>query len=123
MKTIRQIIQVSVVTLFILSMSVSVEAITGNKLIEYCESYGVEKKTPTGFQKSAWCTGYILGVVSGMIYLDFKNQFCIPSKNVTNEQITKVVIKYLKENPQRLHEIYTSLIFTAISEAFPCKQN
>jgi hypothetical protein len=122
MKTIRQVIQVSVVTLFILSMSVSVEAMTGNELIEHCDKFGVEV-TSEDWQQNAYCMGYIVGVIHGMEYLDFKKQICIPTKNVKQGQIIKVVIKYLNDNPQRLHEQYTHIIYLAITEAFPCNKN
>ncbi len=120
MKTIRQVIQVSVVTLFILSMSVSVEAITGNKLSEYCKT--VDDGRKQDFQATAYCGGNITGVVDGMKYFEFGNRFCI-SPEVTRGQIMKVVIKYLKNNPQRLHEDYTELIYSAVTEAFPCNKN
>ena len=124
MKTIRQIIQVSVVTLFVLSMSVYVEAMTGNKLMENCEKYDVEV-SQQDYTETGYCAGYITGTIYGMGYfisfLDYENRFCMPTKNLQHGQMVKVVIKYLKDNPQRLHENYTHLIFSAVSEAFPCK--
>jgi hypothetical protein len=108
-----------IIFLFLFSFSTisSVQAITGNKLIKTCEKYNVEI-TNVDFQMTAYCTGYITGVVDGMNYIE--NRFCVPRK-VIYGQIIKVVIKYLKNNPQRLHQDYAPLIYSAVSESFPCK--
>ena len=117
MKTLFQTI---IVALFAMAMSVPVEAVTGNKLLEYCEN-GADQSRSAHFQEDAYCIGFITGVVDGLRYFDFQNRFCL-SEGVTQGQAQKVVIKYLKDNPQRLHEGYVPIIYSAIKEAFPCKE-
>lgn len=109
-----------IAVLFILTMSLPAQAITGNDLLADCEK-GEDQSLPNRHHYYAYCSGYITGVVDGLSYLDFQKRFCL-SKGVTHGQATKVVIKYLKENPQRLHEGYASIILSALKEAFPCKE-
>lgn len=46
---------------------------------------------------------------------------CIPNE-VTNGQIRRVIVKFLKENPEMLHEHGTFLILLALQKAFPCSR-
>lgn len=43
-----------------------------------------------------------------------------PSPNVTLAQLVAVVDRWLREHPNRWHEIGTSLVGAAFIEAFPC---
>ena len=117
MKPIIQIILIILLTFAVVPTNAT--ALTGNKLLKFCEE---GMKTPPDYQQSAYCNGYITGAVDGMFYLDTQKRLC-PPKEATREQVTRIVVKYLKENPQRLHEDYTPIIFSAITEAFPCKSD
>ncbi len=122
----KTFIQSCIVALFVLAMSLPAQAITGNKILEYCKKKEVTKDSNiVDFQNDASCRGFIVGAVDGMhyfnLYLNLQNKFCFP-KGVTSGQIRKVVVKYLEDNPQRLHEYYVPIIFSAMKEAFPCKE-
>ena len=118
--TMTTFVQSFIVALFILAMSMPAEAITGNKLLEDCEK-SEDQSLPARFQHGAFCAGYVTGVTDGLFHLDYENRFCLP-KGVTHGQTQKVVVKYLRENPQRLHEHYVPIILSALKEAFPCKE-
>ena len=45
---------------------------------------------------------------------------CFPEKGIDNGQATRVVVKYLKNNPALLHEDEVLLIILAFLEAYPC---
>jgi hypothetical protein len=45
---------------------------------------------------------------------------CIPDE-ASPDQIIKVVIKYLEDNPDKLHWQANVLIFASMRKAFPCK--
>lgn len=46
---------------------------------------------------------------------------CLPSA-VTTGQVSAVVAKFLKENPERWHESGARLVASALTKAFPCQQ-
>jgi len=48
------------------------------------------------------------------------NYFCVPPK-VTMGQAAEIIIKYMKENPDKWHEAGKILIIDAIRNAFSCK--
>lgn len=113
-------IQSFMATLFILAMSMPVQALTGNELLKYCEE-GNNEALKVHFQSNAFCLGYVTGASEGLFYADNRNVVCF-SDGVTVEQLKKVVMKYLNDNPQKLHESYVPLIYSSIKEAFPCKK-
>lgn len=84
---------------------------TGNKLLEACD------------QSKAECTGYVLGAVDMIMFnqtIDGAKQYlCIPS-TVDALQITDVVLKYIRDNPEWRHWPSGPLIWNATTKAFPC---
>ena len=47
--------------------------------------------------------------------------FCTPEQGVTNGEAARIVLKYLKDNPQKLDQNEVELAIQAFREAFPCK--
>lgn len=48
------------------------------------------------------------------------SQVCIPT-GTTNEQHLRVIVKYLRDHPEKLHEPAGSLSLEALKAAFPCR--
>lgn len=83
------------------------------------------------FLHSGQCLGFMQGLEEG-IGLAFsvvkKGEgsvedlgVCFPSDGtVTTGQITSIVLKYLKENPEKAHERTATLVVLAAKTAFPC---
>ena len=123
MKTIRQVIQVSIVVLFFLTFSISAQAFSGNNLAKYCKSGG--KENPLN-SHSSLCFGLLHGFINGLEYgfLLHENKitklFCKP-KNITSQQIMKIMNKYLDEHPEDLHYEFGQILIEALVKAFPCK--
>jgi len=95
--------------------------------------------------KGSWCSGYLqavedaswesqlkVAIVFGTMKLTFaapaKNQEtafqvlrtpCLP-ENVTVLQIARVVVKWLRDHPERLNQQKSILVGTALSDAFTC---
>jgi hypothetical protein len=114
--------------------------LTGNGLLKWCEKYDPTASGPN----AAACAAYIAGVVesldnyeggfrrmaeaeqriaaaekrqprhSGMVAM-----ICIPD-NSTYDQHLRVVIKYLRDHPERLHEPRLRVTLSALFAAFPC---
>ena len=49
-----------------------------------------------------------------------KMGICIPD-GVQREQMKKVLLKYLRDHPEKLHEPSAYLTLAAMQEAFPCR--
>lgn len=51
----------------------------------------------------------------------WKDQTCVPA-NATVGQVARVLVKFLEDNPNRLHEPVGLLYMEALYDAFPCKR-
>ena len=52
---------------------------------------------------------------------DRKNAlFCLPGA-ISNQQATRIVLRYLKDHPESLHLNVSILAIRAFNEAYPCK--
>jgi len=83
---------------------------TGNTLKEYCnapanQNYG-----------QGMCLGFTMGIWFGTT-----EKTCVP-EGVTSGQLAAVVTKYMNDHPELLHEQARDIVFTALFEAFPCKE-
>jgi|HubBroStandDraft_1064217.scaffolds.fasta_scaffold168636_2 hypothetical protein len=105
------------------------QSLTGNELQSKCKH--AVQETPSDLS-SSWsaglCAGYISGVVDSQAMWEAfehveKNyeqfHYCMPAA-ATNEQALKIVVKYLDDHPERLHEPANILILEALHKAFPC---
>jgi len=63
------------------------------------------------------CDSYVTGLADGLIVA---NRICVPDE-VTNGQTAAVVLKFLNDHPERLHERRRTLASEALIRAFPCK--
>lgn len=84
---------------------------TGNKLSELCSYTDLDP-----------CTTYILGVVDGqnaaVTATSRDVAYCIP-ETASSGQIRDVVLKYLRDHPERRHIIAGTLIANALADAWP----
>ena len=101
-----------------LSISMGSSAMyTGNDLLQSCADEDNE-------YKFALCAAYIQGAEEGHRLTSMLNKqdsfYCIPEK-ATHGQTAKVVSKYLKNHPEKLHETAIGLVYLALNGAFPCE--
>lgn len=103
----------------------------GNVLLQQCKDAlavvdGGTGKSPFG---GGVCLGKIEGALDGIemargYYSASSGKtlspFICPPESVTKEQQLRIVVKYLKENPEKLHESEVSSIALAMAFAFPC---
>ena len=86
--------------------------VTGIELLGYCESQDLAE---WGF-----CSGFIWGVADGhQLTSDESTSFCSP-EGATSDQMGRVVVKYLRDHPEKLHEHAVLLVAIALIEAWPC---
>jgi hypothetical protein len=94
---------------------------SGIVLMDYCQWVEREKTDVDQWAQQTTCLAYIFGVIDGYYSARPKLPvFCYPAE-VTGEQAGRVVNKYLRDGPERLHQRSARLVLDALSEAFPCK--
>lgn len=101
--------------LFILLIFIAQNVIagSGNQLLGYCPE--LEKSEEWGY-----CVGYVVAIAD-VESPKSKKDFCIPPA-VVQSQLAKVAVKWLIENPDKLHYAANSLVLAALAQAFPCKK-
>ena len=73
--------------------------------------------------KAGSCFGYIRATndMYEIMAKDSKRTICIPPE-ISGKQLTRIVVKYLREHPERLQNIASLLVFEAFQESFPCRK-
>ncbi|PYY69969.1 hypothetical protein CRX42_13770 [Pseudomonas jessenii] len=98
----------------------------GNELLGQCQQYikAADKERNYDPIAAGLCLGFIHGVDETVTYLrgDLAKdaKFCTP-KDITNGQVVRIVVKYLKDNPKLLHKSRGALVWLALNDAYPCK--
>jgi hypothetical protein len=73
-----------------------------------------------------YCMGLVRGVADTMVTESTFNKhdkffdICFPNKGIGTGQLIRVVVKYLKNNPERLHFNDSILISFALKRVFAC---
>lgn len=104
----------------------------GNSLLNFCnyelQLYDGVEISAADQVKAGFCTGFITGVGDLNTTLNeiqkdknagFVGSPCMPT-GVTTGQVVRVVVKFLKDNPENLHMPAAALTIGAIRKAFPC---
>ena len=126
---------------YILILSLSVNFITmppspatadGKKLLKQCETIvayregkNISKLSTTDTEEAIYCLGYIQGTIDTNNFyqtsIGDNAMFCTPDGKLKGLDAAKVVINYLRERPESLHEKESFLVQSALSDKFPCK--
>ena len=73
-----------------------------------------------------YCASYVSGFLDAMsltITTTKGNKIvCMPDRGITNDQAARILVKYLRENPETLHQSGRTSLYVALAKAFPCKQ-
>lgn len=123
-----------VVTLFALDLSALAEK-TGNDLLASCQAavrVADNNGGPAAGQFDAgWCIGWVSGALAltqlhneWTTFTQQKStlvQFCVLDAGVSAIQAVRILVKYLKEHPEQLHEDGMGLTVAALKGSFPCK--
>lgn len=92
---------------------------SGTELLSQCKAW-VDETDPKGMR----CDGYVTGIIDMHQVLvdwdDLPAMFCMPH-GATNDQVIRVVLKYLETHPEYLHHNPSGLAINAIIKAFPCE--
>ncbi|MGI2107887.1 Rap1a/Tai family immunity protein [Shewanella frigidimarina] len=105
-------------------------AVDGSFLLEHCGKYvsyldsGDEKEISKNIFSISYCQGFIEATrqVSEQMQIfitDEKLKSCIPS-SVRNDQLARVLVKSLRENPDWLHKSAGVNAWASFVNAYPC---
>jgi Rap1a immunity proteins len=110
------------------------EKLDGNKLLDSCEDVVKVMDNPgykSDSSKFYFCLGYIQGfgaamethrTITSATFTEYKSKdflgILFPN-GVTNLQIARVIVKWLQDNPTKLHEDADMLMFVILRDAFP----
>lgn len=95
--------------------------VDGNQLLERCSSYLKARDNPPLTVKEQVNAGFCLGYMSAIADSNARKQhFCAPD-NATIEQLARVVVKWLRDHPEKLHLNAGVSSYTALAIAFPCQ--
>jgi len=110
-------------------LSTTASAQDGNELLRQCEDTIVDANSLYDHDKiRIFSAGACFGLMQGITHLNlfYQNKknplFCLPGDGITNGQAARVVIKYLRDHPEKLHEIGSLLAIAAFVQAFPCNK-
>ncbi|KJZ40913.1 MULTISPECIES: Rap1a/Tai family immunity protein [Pseudomonas] len=98
----------------------------GNELLSQCQQYIKVADSEPDYDRidAGMCMGFVQGVYGTFSLLSEELndgiKFCVPG-SVTNSQLVRVVVKYLKNHPAQLNLYRTGLVWSALKEAYPCK--
>lgn len=120
-----------------LASNVQAEIGDGNRLLERCRPamayLETGKATSVGVENinAGFCIGYIAGMKDGLLMGMYaaKEQrvrglgVCIPELGIENSQAVRIVMKYLNDHSNKLHEPDLTLVVKAFQEAYPCKSS
>jgi Ssp1 endopeptidase immunity protein Rap1a len=103
-------------------------AVNGDALLHNCKIYlstvdGTAAE-PKGSSAGVACEGYLRGFIDshGMeSSMTGDYLYCLPPGTST-AQVVLVVVKYLEDNPTKLHQPRAPLVARALTQAFPCKK-
>ena len=112
-------------------------------LLGYCKSKFADGSLSPGEAKAAAanasaadavagmrCVAYLAGFVHGTLSIQtadntmrgVPNVICYPPVGISTEQTRRIVVKWLEDHPERLHNEAALEVFFAILNAFPCKK-
>jgi hypothetical protein len=103
---------------------------TGAQFLESCGaaerlSDGKEAKSNEELISAIFCTGYISGFLDSLSVITTVTRanpvICLPSSGITNDQAIRIFLKFLRSNPEVLHESGRTSLAVSLRSAFPCK--
>jgi len=95
--------------------------VDGNQLLEHCSAYQKARDNPPITTKEQVSAGFCLGYMSAIADSNASEQHFCAHPNATIEQLARVVLKWLRDNPEKLHLNAGVVSYTALHAAFPCK--
>jgi Rap1a immunity proteins len=87
---------------------------TGNTMLEPCRELLDPANTRGNFSE-----GMCEGVIASISFWFSGNVFCAPA-GATHQQSDRVIVRYMDQRPERLHEDFRRLALEALIATWPC---
>jgi hypothetical protein len=97
----------------------SEQGFSGNKMLPACKYQLGKIEDANSAYKAGECVGAIAAIGSYALSFDQGARFC-PPEEATIDQAIRIVVKFLEQNPARLHLSFFNLAHIAMKEAWPC---
>ncbi|MGI9568767.1 MAG: Rap1a/Tai family immunity protein [Desulfobulbia bacterium] len=104
---LRKLVIASVMSMSAMGMANAAAIYDGNDILYSCE------------QGHLRCIHYLAGVQDAWNELDSK-KYCLPEE-VKLADLKDVYIKYAKQHPERLNFPASTVVVSALNQAFPCE--
>ncbi len=105
------------------SMGAEPYSLTGNDLLKACD--GPYKDKTEELASTNLCLGYIQGIQQFQhVITDLRRVaplFCEPYQTGSYDQLRRLLVKWLKNNPEQLHRDARIVATAAYMQAFPCQ--
>lgn len=128
-----------ILALFLCSaLSQTVQATDGNTLLSQCQramqlhGKGLNVKNAPEVIDAGVCIGKVIGVFSNMLLIETTKEMhvvvkgkefplvCYSNDSLNQEQLVRVLVKYLEEHSEDLHLHESALMWNAFMESYPC---
>ena len=112
------------------AQSVSTQVVRdGNDFLRRCPT-DLPSLDSVGRIEAAWCIGLLEGFQAGVTVFQGLTEIgglpkfiCLPADGIPPGQMQRITVKWLEDNPNRLHEDMRILIMSSLMDAFPCARN
>lgn len=103
------------------------DELDGNALLSHCQaavrlSDDAAKQTPATVLGGIGCMAYLQGLTQGNAVAQRGFAFCLPEGARSGEQLARIMVKHLNENPEDLHLPAGILTTRALMKAYPCEK-
>jgi len=97
----------------------------------FLQSCGVAVKLSDGQQisdeerlRGVFCVAYLSGFLDSLTlsakFSSGKKVVCLPERGISNDQAARLLTKYLRDNPEMLHESGRMSFYITLQKTFPC---
>ena len=105
------------------SLSLGPRVIRGTDLLQRCDGPYINELQKLAY--ASFCPGYLQGLqqMHSVVIGVHKSSplYCEPTITGNYDQLERVVIKWLKSNPEQLHRDARVLVTRALKEVFACQ--
>jgi hypothetical protein len=99
-----------------------IEGASANARLPTCKALASDKPQIANAATASYCLGMLDTLAFTSSYWDDRPWLCSDfPKNVRTQQAARVVVRYVENHPERLHEPLIWLAMQALHDAWPCR--